>query len=58
MSRTVRRADLDLDGTVIDVNRAPVEMCGFQRADVIGRPFWDAAGGTAPQRCKTGCGRQ
>ena len=32
---------LNLDGTVIDVNRASVEMCGFQRADVIGRPFWE-----------------
>ena len=32
---------LNLEGTVIDVNRASVEMCGFQRADVIGRPFWE-----------------
>ncbi len=26
---------------MIDVNRASVEMCGFQRADVVGRPFWE-----------------
>ena len=32
---------LRLDGTVIDVNRACVEVCGFDRADIIDRPFWD-----------------
>jgi PAS domain S-box-containing protein len=34
-------ARLNLDGTVIDVNRACVETCGFQRANIIGRPFWE-----------------
>lgn len=32
---------LDLDGTVLDANRACLEQCGFAREDVIGRPFWD-----------------
>jgi PAS domain S-box-containing protein len=32
---------LNLDGTVIDVNRAYVEGCGFAREEIIGRPFWD-----------------
>ena len=32
----------DLDGNVIEVNRAPVERAGLQRSDVIGVPFWEA----------------
>jgi PAS domain S-box-containing protein len=32
---------LRLDGTVIDVNNACVDVCGFDRADIIDRPFWD-----------------
>jgi PAS domain S-box-containing protein len=32
---------LDLDGNVIDVNRSCLETCGFERADVIGKPFWE-----------------
>jgi len=34
-------ARLRLDGTVIDINRAAVEVCGFNRADIIDRPFWE-----------------
>jgi PAS domain S-box-containing protein len=32
---------LRLDGTVIDVNRASVDICGFDRKDIIDRPFWE-----------------
>ena len=32
---------LGLDGTLLDVNQAPLEVGGFQRDDVVGRPFWD-----------------
>jgi len=29
-----------LDGSVLEVNRAPLEAAGLRREDVIGRPFW------------------
>ncbi len=32
---------LALDGTVLDVNRSSVEQCGFVRADVMGKLFWE-----------------
>jgi PAS domain S-box-containing protein len=32
---------LNLDGTVVDANRASVEGCGFVRAEIIGRPLWE-----------------
>ena len=32
---------LDLEGKVIDGNRACIEGCGFARADVIGEPLWE-----------------
>ena len=47
-------ARLRLDGTVIDINRAAVEVCGLNRADILDRPFWSAAGGTALQTYKRG----
>ena len=34
-------ARLRLDGTVLDINRSAVEVCGFDRADILDRPFWD-----------------
>ena len=34
-------ARLRLDGTVADINRAAVEVCGFDRADILDRPFWE-----------------
>lgn len=34
-------ARLSLDGTVIDINRSALEVCGFKREDVLGRPFWE-----------------
>jgi PAS domain S-box-containing protein len=34
---------LDLDGTVADVNRSALELCGLTREDVIGKPFWECA---------------
>ena len=34
-------ARLRLDGTVIDINRAAVEVCGLNRADILDRPFWE-----------------
>jgi PAS domain S-box-containing protein len=32
---------LTVEGVVVDVNRLSVEACGFERSDVIGRPFWE-----------------
>ena len=32
---------LDLEGRVVDANRASVEGCGFTRESVIGKPFWE-----------------
>ncbi len=34
-------ARLRLDGTVADINRSAVEVCGFDRADILDRPFWE-----------------
>jgi PAS domain-containing protein len=31
-------ARLRLDGTVLDINRSAVEVCGFNRADIPDRP--------------------
>jgi two-component system cell cycle sensor histidine kinase/response regulator CckA len=35
-------AILDVDGILVEVNRAPLELAGLRREDVIGRPFVDA----------------
>ncbi len=32
---------LDTDGTVIDVNNAPLEVAGLSLSEVVGRPFWE-----------------
>lgn len=32
----------DLAGNMLETNRAPLEATGLERADVIGRPFWEA----------------
>jgi PAS domain S-box-containing protein len=32
---------LDLDGNLRDVNALAVDECGYHRADVLDRPFWD-----------------
>lgn len=34
-------AILSPDGTVLEVNKVPLEIAGIARADVIGRPFWE-----------------
>lgn len=34
---------LDLDGTLIEANNAPLEAAGITAADVIGRKFWDCS---------------
>ncbi|WP_119156939.1 PAS domain S-box protein [Caldimonas tepidiphila] len=34
---------LDLDGTLREINRAPLEVAGLRRQDVIGRKYWDVA---------------
>lgn len=36
-------AVLDLDGTLTDVNELALSQCGYERADVIGKPFWETA---------------
>jgi len=33
---------LDLDGTLIEANRAALEFGGLSREEVLGRPFWEA----------------
>ncbi len=33
---------LTLDGTLVEVNRAPLNFSGISKTDVIGRPFWEA----------------
>lgn len=33
---------LDVDGTVIEINRAALEGAGIDLADVVGKPFWEA----------------
>jgi PAS domain S-box-containing protein len=32
---------LDLDGTLVEVNAAPLRLAGLRREDLIGRKFWD-----------------
>lgn len=32
---------LDLDGTMVEVNRAPLEAAGIAISDVLGKKFWD-----------------
>lgn len=32
---------LDLDGNLLEVNRAPLEAAGLTREDVAGKPFWE-----------------
>lgn len=32
---------LDLDGTLLEANRAPLEAAGIEEKDVIGKKFWD-----------------
>ena len=32
---------MDVDGTLLDANRASCEACGFTREQIIGRPFWE-----------------
>lgn len=31
----------EIDGTLIEANRAPLEAAGLSREEVIGRPFWE-----------------
>jgi PAS domain S-box-containing protein len=31
----------NLDGTMIDVNRAPLEATGLKADDLLGKPFWE-----------------
>ena len=31
----------DLDGVLVDVNRAPLEAGGVRREDALGKPFWE-----------------
>ncbi len=33
---------VDLEGNLLEVNRAPMEGAGLKREDVLDRPFWDA----------------
>ena len=33
---------LTLDGTMVEVNRAPLYFAGIEKADILGKPFWAA----------------
>ncbi len=33
---------LTLDGTMVEVNRAPLNFAGIEKSDIIGKPFWGA----------------
>jgi DNA-binding NarL/FixJ family response regulator len=33
---------LDIDGRVLEINRAALDRGGLEREDVLGRPFWEA----------------
>ena len=33
---------LTLDGTMVEVNRAPLKFAGIEKTDILGRPFWEA----------------
>ena len=49
------------DGTLIDVNRVPLQLSGIQADDVIGRKFWDCMwwsdSDEASRRVRDECGR-
>jgi PAS domain S-box-containing protein len=32
---------LELDGTLVEVNQAPLAVAGLERSDVVGKPFWE-----------------
>jgi PAS domain S-box-containing protein len=34
-------AILDLEGSILELNRVSLELGGYARADVIGRPLWE-----------------
>ena len=34
---------LSVDGTLIEPNRLSLEACGYTRAEVVGKPFWETA---------------
>jgi len=33
---------LTLDGTMVEVNRAPLKFAGIEKTDILGKPFWEA----------------
>ena len=33
---------LTIDGTMVEVNQAPLSFGGIEKADVLGKPFWEA----------------
>lgn len=52
---------LDLDGTLLEANRAPLEAAGLEAGDVIGKKFWDcywwSYADDARDRLKAACDR-
>jgi two-component system, LuxR family, sensor kinase FixL len=41
---------LDVNGTVLEVNRTALDFAGLEQADVVGRPFWEITwAGLSPQ---------
>jgi PAS domain S-box-containing protein len=50
---------LDVDGTILEQNRLFVEGCGYTRAQVMGKPYWEgpwwAPSTAAVDRIRAGC---
>jgi PAS domain-containing protein len=49
---------LELDGTLLHANRAPLEAAGIQPADVEGKNSGIATGGHIQQKCRSNSGRR
>lgn len=47
-------AILSPDGTVLEVNKVPLEIAGIARADVVGKPFWECYWWCDIDEAKTG----
>jgi len=43
---------LDVQGTVLEVNRTALDFAGLEQVDVVGRPFWEIVWGGLSQRAR------
>jgi PAS domain S-box-containing protein len=49
---------LDLEGRVLDCNRASLEFAGNKREDVVGQPFWECPCSRTRRACPIKCAPQ